>query len=377
MSVIIPTYQRRGYVLRAAESVLAQTYRDFELIIIDDGSTDGTEQALAGLDSRVRYHRQENRGVSAARNAGLRLARGEIIAFLDSDNRWLPNHLATVTDALSRNDEAVLVSTCPRFRVAGQTSIDRAEVRDFLPKLLIANPVGYVSCIAVRREPLLAVGGFDEQLPVWEDSDLWLRLAMRGRFCTLSHRTIEHQATSGGLKERGLRTGAYRSAIQRSAARAFEAVGQLDRPDSAQLKALAKAKLRLVAAVEAAASADTNTARVALEEACRLLPDLSRRPGAVVDLLKHTAEPGAAVTAVTTTASAWPGRRSDTACFLWLYASMLALSQRRPGQALQYLGPSKGFPGELPHTHGPADNSPGSRLAASPPQKQPRSQDDR
>src|SRR5438132_3254976 len=100
VSVIVPTFQRREYVVRAVGSVLAQTYEDFELIVVDDGSTDGTGEALAGLDGRLRYLWQENRGTGAARNTGLRLARGEIVAFLDSDNRWLPHHLGIVTEVL-------------------------------------------------------------------------------------------------------------------------------------------------------------------------------------------------------------------------------------------------------------------------------------
>ena len=119
ISVIIPTYQRREYVARAVRSVLVQTFSDFELIVIDDGSTDGTDEALTGLDSRLRYQWQENGGPGAARNAGIALARGEIVAFLDSDNRWLPRHLAIVTDVLERHPEAVLVSATSRPADAG------------------------------------------------------------------------------------------------------------------------------------------------------------------------------------------------------------------------------------------------------------------
>jgi glycosyltransferase involved in cell wall biosynthesis len=88
VSVVIPTYQRRRFVVRAVESVLGQTVQDSEAIVVDEGSTDGTAEALAGLDPRVYHVWQENRGVSAARNAGIRLARAPIVAFLDSDDRW-------------------------------------------------------------------------------------------------------------------------------------------------------------------------------------------------------------------------------------------------------------------------------------------------
>src|ERR687897_810012 len=121
VSVILPTFQRRELASRALASVLAQTYDNFEVIVSDDGSTDGTAEAVASLrDPRIRYAWQPNQGVAAARNAGLRLARGATVAFLDSDDRWLPEHLEVVTAALDRHAEAVLASTCVWFRTSGR-----------------------------------------------------------------------------------------------------------------------------------------------------------------------------------------------------------------------------------------------------------------
>src|SRR5689334_25256855 len=90
VSVVLPTYERREQVVRAVESVLRQTYRDFELIVVDDGSTDGTEAALRRLGDGLRYVRRENGGTGAARNTGTELARGAVVAFLDSDDEWRP-----------------------------------------------------------------------------------------------------------------------------------------------------------------------------------------------------------------------------------------------------------------------------------------------
>ena len=93
VSVVIPTYNRRRRVERAVASVLEQTFGDFELLVVDDGSEDGTEGSLAGLDSRLRYLRQANKGPASARNTGIRNSGAPVVAFLDADNRWRPDHL--------------------------------------------------------------------------------------------------------------------------------------------------------------------------------------------------------------------------------------------------------------------------------------------
>ena len=209
VSVVIPVRDHPAYLAASLASVFAQPWDDCEVIVVDDGSTDGTGDALAGVDPRLRYHWQPNKGVGAARNAGIGLARGGIVAFLDSDNRWLPQHLAVVTEALEHHPQAVLASTCFRFQIRGDEPPAAAAVVDLLPRLVLSNPVGFVSCIAVRRWTLDAVGGFDERLTVWEDSDLWLRLAVHGPFCLVRCRTLIHQSTRGGLKDRGLRSGEY------------------------------------------------------------------------------------------------------------------------------------------------------------------------
>ena len=338
VSVIIPTYQRRDLARRAVESVLAQTVSSFEVIVVDDGSTDGTDEALAGLDLRVKYHRRTNRGVASARNLGISRSRGEIVAFLDSDNSWLPDHLAVLTEMLARHPEAVAASTCPDFHIKRRDPVEVVRVVDLLPELTIGTRVGYLSCVAVRRSALLEIGGFNEELPVWEDSDLFLRLALRGPFCLLGRRTIVHRTTRGSLSERGIRSGQYLNAMEASARGAAEALDGLDRPDAPQVRDWLQAKITLVRGMRAVRDGRYDQARVMLAEACRLRDDLSHRPGLIVGHVRHGLAGGQPlVDALSATARAWPDVRSDTCRFLELATALLALRVGRLREAASHL----------------------------------------
>jgi glycosyltransferase involved in cell wall biosynthesis len=184
VSVIVPAYNQSRYLGEAIESILRQTCSDFEAIIVDDGSTDDTESVARGFlgDPRIRYIYQENRGLSAARNTGLRAARGRLLAFLDSDDAFLPDKLAILAGELEIHPEIGLV--------AGQAiPIDEHGCRvgrifnRCLPQeganLLLGNPL-HVGSVLLRREWQERVGEFDESLRSYEDWDLWLRLARAG-----------------------------------------------------------------------------------------------------------------------------------------------------------------------------------------------------
>ncbi len=342
VSVIVPTYQRRDYLLRAVASILAQTYERFELIVVDDGSTDGTDQALRDLDRRLRYHWQENRGPAAARNAGIAMARGEIVAFLDSDNRWRPHHLALLTDALARFPQAVLATSCPSFQIAGRTPAARAELVDALPSLLLRNVVGYTSCTAIRADALRAAGGFDEQLPVFEDTDLWLRLAMQGPFCMVPHRTIVHQSTRGGLKQRGVRAGRYLPAVVLSTRRAEERLRCMDRADRDDLIARARARVLLVEAVRGLSTGDHEATRRALVEACALAPELSSTPEIVLGQLRLApVEDTEASRLINAAGRLWPAQDSDTARYLHGYGAVRTLRAGHVTEAGRQLWPAR------------------------------------
>jgi hypothetical protein len=331
VSVIVPTYERRDDVCRAVASVVAQQYQEWELIVVDDGSTDGTEEALRQFGPALRYLWQENHGVSAARNAGLKLARGDIVAFLDSDDRWLPDHLEVVTGVLERHPASVLVSTTPDFARDGAEHVEDAKIVDPLPRLFVGNFIGWPSSVAVRRDVVLAAGGFDEDLEVSEDFDLFLKLALRGPFALLSRRTIDYGGGIGSLVKTGRPRGAFLDCRKRSAERLLAGLGQ-DRV-SPKVVAQATGSLRFAEALQALHRGDDSLADL-LADACRLLPELSAEPRLVVERvafqLPGMADPAQASELLQTLAAAWPVSRSPTALALKsALVEALSVSARR------------------------------------------------
>jgi glycosyl transferase family 2 len=335
-SVIVPTYQRSEYVLRAVRSVLAQTYSDFEVIVVDDGSTDGTGEALAGLDPRLRYHWQENRGAGAARNAGIALARGEIVAFLDSDNRWLPRHLEVVTEVLAVHPTAIVACTCPFQDVSGRQNPMRARLVDFLPLALADVSFGFTSCAAVRTSELHAVTGFREELPYMEDVDLYLRLSARGPFAMLKHRTVVIQLTRGGRLLGGIERGLVLPVFETLSRQAVEIASTANRPDRVALEAMAEGRMRYAAVLRALVEHDDEAVATNLVQAVQLLPALSRHAYTVVRRIRRVAY-GEHARTWAVTAELWPDQTADTALFLRMGAAWAALSGGRPSEALRLL----------------------------------------
>lgn len=187
VSVVIPTYNRAHLVGRAIESVLAQTFEDFEILVIDDASTDNTASVVEGYqDSRIRYLVQsENRGVSAARNRGLREARGQFIAFLDSDDEWFPDKLEKQAAHFRQLSEDVGLIYCGVETIddKGETWIFHPEHRgDVYRHMLFENAVHTGSGVMVRREVICSAGFFDEKIPAIEDWDYWVRIARFYKF---------------------------------------------------------------------------------------------------------------------------------------------------------------------------------------------------
>ena len=191
ISVVIPAYNVAAFIAETLESVFAQSFTEFEVIIINDGSPDTEEFELAIMPyrERIRYLKQENLGASAARNTGLRAARGELIAFLDADDLWLPNYLAEQLKFISEYGCDLACANALIFGVsadAGQSYMD-SLMESAPPKGLVtflelvnADRSLITSGVVVRRDLVLEVGLFDEALRNAQDFDLWLRLARTG-----------------------------------------------------------------------------------------------------------------------------------------------------------------------------------------------------
>ncbi len=180
VSVVIPTHNRASLLKEAINSVFQQTFSDFELIIVDDGSTDETAQLIKDYPA-IRYIYQRNRGVSFARNQGIKLAQGEFVSFLDSDDLWLDNKLKRQVDFFRRNPKAYIVQTEEIWLKDGRPHNPKKRhkkysgyiLKECLP-LCIVSP----SAVMLRREIFEKVGFFDESLPVCEDYDFWLRVGV-------------------------------------------------------------------------------------------------------------------------------------------------------------------------------------------------------
>lgn len=182
VSVIIPTYNRAETLPRAIDSVLAQDYPHFELFLSDDGSTDETPGILDRYKDKLTVIRRENTGVSRARNRGIQASRGELIAFLDSDDYWLPGKLSAQVLWFSENPGMMICQTEDLWirnnrRVNPKTKHKKLSGDIFIPSLSLCliSP----SAVMVRRALLDETGIFDPDLPACEDYDLWLRVTCR------------------------------------------------------------------------------------------------------------------------------------------------------------------------------------------------------
>ena len=182
VSVIIPTFNRGWILKEAIDSVLDQEFLDYELIIVDDGSTDNTQEILDSYGQDVIVLRQSNRGVSTARNKGISGATGQLIAFLDSDDLWLPQKLSRQVDFFNANP-AALVNQTEEIWVRNGVRVNSKKRHQKHPGMIFERSLDLClvspSAVMIRKTLFEIVGVFDENLPACEDYDLWLRISCR------------------------------------------------------------------------------------------------------------------------------------------------------------------------------------------------------
>ncbi len=179
VSVIIPTYNRGWILAEAIDSVLAQDYKDYELIVVDDGSTDNTREILDIYGQDIIILRQANTGVSAARNRGIAKAGGQLVAFLDSDDLWLPRKLSRQVGFLNLNPDAVINHT-EEIWIRNGVRVNPKDRHRKPSGMIFERSLGLClvspSAVMIKKALFDAVGVFDESLPACEDYDLWLRI---------------------------------------------------------------------------------------------------------------------------------------------------------------------------------------------------------
>lgn len=210
VSVVLPTYNRADSLPEAIDSVVDQTYEDFELIVVDDGSTDGTESIVEDVDDeRVQYVGfEENRGANVARNAGIEAAEGRYIAFQDSDDRWCPRKLEQQVARMDSTSDEVGVVYTGWLRVSDENrtyrpSRDRAmRSGDIHDELLHGNFVTTPATL-VRRECFEVAGRFDEQLPRLQDWELWLRISEHFEFELIDEPLVEKDVEADAVSISG------------------------------------------------------------------------------------------------------------------------------------------------------------------------------
>jgi glycosyltransferase involved in cell wall biosynthesis len=226
VSVIVPAYNRAGIIGDTIENIFQQTYGNIELIIVDDGSTDGTQAILESYGSRIRWTTQNNAGPAAARNRGIAMANGEIIAFQDSDDAWHPSKIARQVSLLERGGKSVVCCICncivelPGIVVR---SFENAPLNPPIEEGIWLNPAEVLTtrfilfnqAVAIRRRVLDKIGGFDESLRLMEDMELALRLSLAGPWTFIREvlatrqdklpRTLGHEATPLILTENEVR----------------------------------------------------------------------------------------------------------------------------------------------------------------------------
>lgn len=217
VSIIIPNYNHAHYIGDAIQSVLQQDYAAVEIIVVDDGSTDASQEVVARFGDAVRYIYQENRGLSAARNTGLAAAKGAYIGVLDADDMYEPNFLSTLAPILAANPNVAAVTCGYQFVDELNRSLPQSETRLLSPEefysVLSDGNFLVPEAILVRRACYEAVGPFDEALRACEDWDMWLRIAKTQRVLTTGTLLTRHRVLPNSMSTDPVRMRTNRFAV--------------------------------------------------------------------------------------------------------------------------------------------------------------------
>jgi len=234
VSVIIPTYNLANYISETIDSVLAQDYKDYEIIVVDDGSTDNIKETLMKYDGKIKYIYQKNQGCAVARNKGIIEAKGEYIALLDADDIWLPDKLRLQVDLIDENRNVAMVFTdfesfssneiirysCSRsrrswekdsfkYKVSQLKFNDGTILKGNLYEELIFSCLPHISTVLITKKSLLEIGCFDENVDSISDYDLWIRISKNYPLLYFNKVTtryrVREDSMSGNMDIRGIR----------------------------------------------------------------------------------------------------------------------------------------------------------------------------
>jgi glycosyltransferase involved in cell wall biosynthesis len=204
VSIVIPLYNQSQFVSGAIHSALNQTFKDLEVIVVDDGSTDSGCEVVASFGEKIKYIYQKNQGLAAARNTGIREAQGDFIGLLDADDQWLPNYLETMISLANQHPEASVYYCCAQSmdlsgknqpQLFGGPALSPDQI---YPQLLRANFL-IPSTILMRRAAVVAAGLFDQSLRSCEDWDLWLRMLPQHQFYGTSKCLVKYRLHGNSL----------------------------------------------------------------------------------------------------------------------------------------------------------------------------------
>jgi glycosyltransferase involved in cell wall biosynthesis len=211
VSVVIPAYNAAKFIAMAIDSALAQSYKPSEIIVVDDGSQDNTRSIVEQYENKVRYFHQTNAGPAAARNMGVREARGEWIAFLDSDDYWDRDHLKLLLKHAQDHPEAVLIY-CGKIWVDEEGNLIQNSFKQtqfpsgwIFNDMFHANYISTTSAVLVKRDIVIKLCGFDVQLRIAEDYDLWLRIAAISPICGVPIYTVNYRRHDSNLTLQNIR----------------------------------------------------------------------------------------------------------------------------------------------------------------------------